>query len=192
MLGLVCFGIALGLSVEAALGVNPWTVFHGGLEAKTPLSIGVATSVVGLVLLVSFPLMKQPMGIGTILNVIVIGPMVDLTLFVVPDLTSLPVRIAALVAAPALIGLGSGLYIGAGLGPGPRDGIMTALERRGLPVWLARSLIEATALSFGAMLGGNVGWGTIWMAGSVGVFVQFFLKRLRIDPPPVLVSSKTA
>lgn len=184
-LGLLVFGFALGLSIEAALGVNPWTVFHGGLENRTPLSIGVATSVVGLVLLVLFPIMKQPLGLGTLLNAAIIGPVVDLTLFLVPDLTSLPARIAALAVAPVLIGVGSGLYIGAGLGPGPRDGIMTALERWGLPVWLARSCIELTALTGGALLGGNAGWGTIWMAGSVGFWVQLFLKRLRLDPAPV-------
>lgn len=182
--GLTVFGVALGLSVEAVLGVNPWTVFHGGLEKHLPISIGTAVLLVGLVLIILFPVMKQPIGIGTLMNILVIGPVMDLTIFLVPDLTSLPARIAALAVAPMLIGLASGFYIGAGLGPGPRDGIMTALERAGLPVWLARAAVEATALTFGAFLGGNVGWGTVWMAGSVGFFVQFFLKRLRIDPPP--------
>lgn len=174
------FGIALGLSVEAALGVNPWTVLHGGIEKRTPISIGTAVLVVGLVVLLLFPVMKQPIGIGTLLNIAVIGPVIDVTLRVVPDLTALPVRIAALAVAPMLIGLGSGFYIGAGLGPGPRDGIMTALERMGIPVWLARSIVEASALIIGFLLGGDVGVGTVWMAGSVGFFVQFFLKRLRL------------
>ncbi len=184
IVGLFCFGIALGLSVEATLGVNPWTVFHGGLSERLPISIGVATVLVGLSLLVLYPIIDEPLGLGTILNAALIGPIIDLTLHVVPDLTSLPLRIAALAVAPMLIGLGSGSYIGAGLGPGPRDGIMTALERRGMPVWAARTAIELTALTLGALLGGDVGWGTIWMAGSVGFFVQFFLRRLRIDPPP--------
>lgn len=183
-IGLVIFGLALGLSVEASLGVNPWTVFHGGLAIHTPLSIGAAVLVVGAILVLSFPIMGEPIGIGTLLNVAVIGMVMDLTLFIVPDLTSLPVRIAALAIAPVLIGVGSGFYIGAGLGPGPRDGIMTFLQGRGLPVWLARSSIEFTALVFGALLGGDVGWGTIWMAGSVGFWVQLFLARLRIDPAP--------
>lgn len=182
--GLVIFGVALGLSVEAALGVNPWTVFHGGMEKRLPISIGTAVLLVGLVLVMSFPVMKQPIGIGTLMNILIIGPVMDLTIYLVPDLTSLVARVAALAVAPMLIGLASGFYIGAGLGPGPRDGLMTALERRGLPVWLARASIEASALVFGTILGGNVGWGTLWMAGSVGFFVQFFLRRLRIDPPP--------
>jgi uncharacterized membrane protein YczE len=181
LIGLLCFGIALGLSVEASLGVNPWTVFHGGLAGRTPLTIGSATVLTGLVVLLVFPLMGEPMGLGTLMNVALIGVVIDVTLWAMPDLESLPVRVLALLAAPALIGLGSGLYIGAGLGPGPRDGLMTALERRGLPVWLARTIIEFTAFLVGWALGGDVGWGTVWMAGSVGFFVHFFLERLRID-----------
>lgn len=182
LLGLPLFGIALGLSVEASLGVNPWTVFHGGLARHTPLSIGAATIVTGLVLLTTFPLYGEPMGLGTLLNVLLVGLFTDVTIAIIPDLESLTVRILALGAAPVLIGVASGLYIGAGLGPGPRDGVMTALERRGLPVWFARSCIEFTALTVGWLLGGDVGAGTIWMAGTVGIWVHFFLRRLRMDP----------
>jgi uncharacterized membrane protein YczE len=180
LVGLPFFGLALALSVEASLGVNPWTVFHGGVAERTPLTIGTATVLTGVVLLFSFPFLREPMGIGTLLNVAIIGFVVDAVLWIIPDLTSMPIRIAALAVSPALIGLGSGLYIGAGLGPGPRDGLMTALERRGLPVWLARTLIEFTALLVGWLLGGDVGLGTVWMAGSVGWFVDFFLRRLRL------------
>lgn len=182
MAGLVAFGVALGLGVEAALGVNPWTVFHGGVAKRTPLTIGQVTILTGAVLLLIFPLIKQPVGIGTLLNVVVIGSVTDLTIWLVPDLTSLPLRLLALGVAPILIGLGSGLYIGAGLGPGPRDGLMTTLERMGLPIWLARTLVEATALVSGFLLGGDVGWGTLWMAGSVGIWVDLFLRHFRIDP----------
>ncbi len=179
--GLVVFGFALGISVEAMLGVNPWTVFHGGLSARLPISIGLAIVLVGLLLLLTFPFIDEPIGLGTALNVAVIGFVVDLTLWIVPDLESMVARVVAIAIAPILIGLGSGLYIGAGLGPGPRDGVMTALERRGIPVWLARTGIELSALTIGVILGGDAGWGTLWMAGSVGFWVQFFLKRLRID-----------
>ncbi|MGI9608477.1 MAG: YczE/YyaS/YitT family protein [Acidimicrobiales bacterium] len=190
IIGLVLFGFALGLSVEASLGVNPWTVFHGGLANHTPLTIGTATIATGLVLLVSFPVYQEPIGLGTLLNVAVIGTVTDLTLFAIPDLESMVARVLALIAAPILIGLASGLYIGAGLGPGPRDGIMTALERRNLPVWFARTLIEVTALSVGWLLGGNVGFGTLWMAGSVGFWVHVFLHRLRIDHAPAPVGER--
>ncbi len=182
MAGLVAFGVALGLGVEAALGVNPWTVFHGGVAKRTPLTIGQVTILTGAVLLLIFPLIKQPVGIGTLLNVVVIGSVTDLTIWLVPDLTSLPLRLLALGVAPILIGLGSGLYIGAGLGPGPRDGLMTTLERMGLPIWLARTFVEVTALVSGFLLGGDVGWGTLWMAGSVGIWVDLFLRHFRIDP----------
>lgn len=181
LLGLPLFGIALGLSIEANFGVNPWTTFHQGLSIHTPMSVGVATSVVGAVLLVSFPLLREPIGVGTLLNVVLIGFWVDVTLAVVPDLESTVLRLLAIFVAPILIGLGSGFYIGAGLGPGPRDGIMTALERRGLPVWLARTLIEVTALTMGVILGGSIGFGTVWMSVSVGWWVQLFLTRMRID-----------
>ena len=180
-LGLPLFGIALGLSIEAGLGVNPWTTFHQGVSLHTPLSIGAATIVTGLALLLTFPFLREPMGFGTLCNVTLVGIFVDVTLAILPDLTSMPVRIAALAVSPLLIGLASGLYIGAGLGPGPRDGIMTALEQRGAPVWLARTAIEATALLVGWLLGGDVGLGTAWMAASVGPFVHLFLSRLRID-----------
>lgn len=182
LLGLPLFGIALGLSVEASLGVNPWTVFHGGLARHTPLSIGTATILTGLALLSSFPVYGEPMGLGTLLNVLLVGLFTDVTIAITPDLESLPVRILALGVSPMLIGVASGLYIGAGLGPGPRDGVMTALERRGLPVWLARSCIEFSALTVGWLLGGDVGLGTVWMASTVGLWVHFFLRRLRMDP----------
>lgn len=180
--GMPIFGFAIGLSVKARLGVNPWTVFHEGLANRSPLTIGTATIATGFLLLVAFPLIGEPMGLGTLLNVVIIGTVTDLTIAWVPDLDSYAERILALAVSPMLIGLASGLYIGAGLGPGPRDGIMTALERRNIPVWAARTAIEATALLVGWLLGGTVGIGTVWMASSVGMFVHFFLGRLRIDP----------
>lgn len=180
LIGLVCFGIALGLSVEANLGVNPWTVFHQGLSELLPISIGVAIIVTGLVILLIFPVIDEPIGLGTVLNVTVIGVFVDLTLAVIPDLNLLATRVLSLGVAPVLIGLGSGLYIGSGLGPGPRDGIMTALERRGLRVSVARTIVELTALTIGVLLDGRAGLGTLYMAGTVGFWVQFFLRRLRI------------
>ncbi len=181
VLGLVVVGVALGLGVEASLGVNPWTVFHGGVSDNTPLTIGQVNILTGVLLLLVFPLINEPVGLGTVLNVIMIGLVIDATLAVVPDLTSMPARVAAIGVSPVLIGLGSGLYIGAGLGPGPRDGLMTALRRRGLAVWLARMILEVTALACGALLGGDVGWGTLWMAGSVGLWVHLFIERLEIQ-----------
>ena len=180
IVGLVTFGASVGLGLEAMLGVSPWTVFHDGVSQRLPLSIGVVTLLVGLAVLMIFPIIDEPIGIGTILNILVIGPAVDLTLLVIPDLTNIAVRVVALGLTPVGIGLGSGLYIGASLGPGPRDGLMTALKRRGVAVWVARTGIEATALVIGALLGGDLSWGTLWIAGSIGFFVQYFLVRLSV------------
>lgn len=180
--GLLVFGVAMGLAIEASLGVSPWTVFHQGVSERIGLSIGTVTVLTGFVILLIYPLIDEPIGLGTLLNATIVGPAIDITLWVIPDLTALPVRIAALAAAPALLGLASGMYIGAGLGPGPRDGLMTFLERHGLRVWQGRALIEFTALLIGWLLGGNVGLGTVWMATSVGFFVDLFLRPpLRID-----------
>lgn len=181
-IGLVLFALGLALGVDAGFGNAPWTVFHQGLAEQTPLTIGTATVLVGLLLLVCFPIFREPLGIGTIANVIIIGPVIDLFLWIIPNDMGTAARVIAVLAAPAVVGLASGLYIGAGLGPGPRDGIMTALERRGMKVWIARTIIEFTALSIGWLLGGVVGWGTIWIAGSLGWFVQRSLRYLRIDP----------
>ena len=183
--GLPLFGIGLALSIEADLGTNPWTVFHTGAAPRLGISIGVMVILTGLVLLLAFIPLKEPLGLGTVLNVALIGPVIDLTLAIIPDLTSMPARVLALGISPICIGLASGLYIGSGLGPGPRDGIMTALERRGLSVSIARTIVELTALTAGFLLGGKVGIGTIYMAFTVGWWVQFFLKRLRIDDTPM-------
>lgn len=130
--GLALFGVALALTVEADLGTNPWTVFHQGASERLGVSIGTMVIVTGAILLLLFRPIREPLGLGTLLNVAVIGPSVDLSLYLIPELTEMWQRVVALAVSPVLLGLASGLYIGAGLGPGPRDGLMTALERRGL------------------------------------------------------------
>ena len=179
--GLVLFGVALALSIRGNFGTNPWTVFHEGASERLGISIGTMVIVTGLVLLLLFIPLREAMGLGTALNVAVIGFVIDATLAVVPELDSMVARLASLGVAPVMIGLASGLYIGAGLGPGPRDGLMTALERRGLPLGIARTVIELSALLTGWLLGGTVGLGTIYMALTVGFWVKVFLPRLRID-----------
>lgn len=181
--GLLLFGVAMALAIEAELGVSPWTVFHQGVAERTGLTIGTITVLVGVALvLFLYPFLREPVGLGTLLNATVIGPAIDVTQWLIPDVESIPVRVAMLAAAPVILGLGSGLYIGAGLGPGPRDGLMVWLERRGLRIWQGRALVEFTALLVGWILGGNVGLGTIWMALSISWFVDLFLRPpLRID-----------
>ena len=182
--GLFLFGVALSLTIEAKLGTNPWTVFHEGTSERLGVSIGTMVIVTGAVLLLLFRPLREPMGLGTLLNVVVIGPSVDLSLFLIPDLNEMWQRVVALLVAPVLLGFASGLYIGAGLGPGPRDGLMTALERRGLKVSTARLIIESTALLVGWLLGGTVGIGTVYFALSVSFWVRVFLPPLRIDGNP--------
>ncbi len=181
--GLVLFGVGLALSIEADLGTNPWTVFHTGAAPRLGVTVGSMVIITGLILVLGFIPFREPLGLGTIFNVLVIGPVIDIALLIIPDLTAMPARLVALGAAPICIGLASGLYIGAGLGPGPRDGLMTALARRGLSVSVARTVVELTALTVGFLLGGKVGFGTLYMGLTVGFWVQLFLARLRIDDP---------
>ena len=178
--GLALFGAALALTVEAALGSNPWTVFHEGVADRIGLTIGTIVTLTGLLLTLLFRPLREPLGLGTITNAFGVGLSVDVTLWLVPDLTTLWSRVVAMLIAPPLLGLASGLYIGAGLGPGPRDGLMTALERRGVKVSVARTGIELTALAVGWALGGTVGIGTVWFAATVGYFVRLFLAPLRL------------
>jgi len=183
LFGLTLFAVALAFTVEPKLGASPWTVFHEGVSDQTGLSFGTVVSLTGVILLGALSWLKEPVGLGTVLNVAVIGPIADVGLAIIPDLENMVVRVLMLGAAPLLLGLGSGLYLGSAVGPGPRDGIMTALNRRGVQTWKARTAIELTALAVGFLLGGVAGFGTIWMAIAVGPSVQFFLPWFTIESP---------
>jgi uncharacterized membrane protein YczE len=173
--------------VRAQLGLDPWDVFHQGLAIHTGMTIGVASAVVGIaVLLAWIPLRNRP-GIGTIANVIVIAVTVDAGLLVLSTPASLPVRIAMMAGAVVLNAFSTVLYVGAGLGPGPRDGLMTGLVvRTGWSVRVVRTSIEATVLAAGWLLGGSVGVGTLLYAFGIGPLVQLFL---RLTPKRVLAVS---
>ena len=178
--GLVLFGFGLALVVLGDFGVSPWEVLHQGISRRTPLSIGTTIIFVGIIILIFLFLLKEPMGVGTIANVLVIGLVVDLTLSLFGEISNIFPRIIATLFGPFFVALGSGFYIGTRLGPGPRDGLMTAFNRRGLAIWKARTLIEGTCVITGLILGGTIGWGTVWFLLSVGPSVQFFLKRLEV------------
>jgi uncharacterized membrane protein YczE len=185
--GLSGYGFSMAVMVRAGLGLDPWDVFHQGLTRHTGMTIGVASAVVGVaVLLAWIPLRNRP-GIGTIANVIVIAITVDAGLWLLPTPTSLPLRIAMMVGAVLLNAFSTVLYIGAALGPGPRDGLMTGLVvRSGLSVRLVRTSIEATVLTVGWLLGGTVGVGTVLYAFGIGPLVQLVL---RITPKRLLAVS---
>lgn len=175
-LGLFLYGFSLALMVEAGLGLDPWDVLHQGIAERVEISLGMVVNIVGaLVLLFWIPLRQRP-GIGTISNIIVIGIAADLSLWWLPEVESLPLRIAMMVTAIVLNGVAGGAYIGAGLGPGPRDGLMTGLVRRtGCSVRLVRTSIEGVVLACGWLLGGTVGIGTLLYAVAIGPFVHVML-----------------
>jgi uncharacterized membrane protein YczE len=178
--GLTLFGIGIALMVRADLGLAPWDVLHQGVSDQTGIAIGNVTILTGMVvLLLWIPIRERP-GLGTVLNVLVIGLVVDATLAVVDAPTALWQRIAFLAVGIFVFGPGSGLYIGAGLGPGPRDGLMTGLARRGRSVRVVRTGIELGALGIGALLGGRVGVGTVAFAATVGPNVHWFLDRMTL------------
>ncbi len=174
--GLALYGISMAMQVRSGLGLNPWDVLHEGLELRTALSFGAITAIVGVVvLLLWIPLRERP-GLGTVANVLVIAVVVDVALAVIPAQDVLAGKIALLVGGIVLNGVATACYVGARLGPGPRDGLMTGLARRtGRPVRWVRTGIEVTVLSAGWLLGGTVGIGTVLYAFAIGPLTQAFL-----------------
>ena len=178
--GLVGMGLGLALMVLARLGLGPWEVLHQGLSRRTGIPIGTVGILVGFVVLVGWVPLRQRPGVGTIANVVLIGLTIDAVLAVAPELRGLMARVACLAAGIALVAAGSGLYIGAGLGPGPRDGLMTGVAARGRSLRLVRTVIELSALAGGWLLGGSVGIGTVLFALAIGPLVQLCLGRLSV------------
>lgn len=180
--GLVLFGFGIALMVRSELGLGPWDVLHQGISRRTGVPIGTVGILVGVALLAFWIPLHERMGVGTIANTVVIGVVIDLSLLVLPDVGPAPLRWALMVVGVLLIAVGSGFYIGAGLGPGPRDGLMTGLAARGISVRAVRTGIEVTALVVGWLLGGTVGIGTVLMAFAIGPLVQVCLERLSLPP----------
>ena len=181
--GLVLYGTSMAMQLRATLGLDPWDVFHQGVARHLPVSFGTVVAITGVaVLLLWIPLRQRP-GIGTIANVIVIAVSVDVALALIAEPTGLPARIALLVAGIVLNGVASAAYIGARLGPGPRDGLMTGLAARtGWSIRLVRTGIELTVLATGWLLGGTVGVGTVIYALAIGPLTQAFLPWFAVSP----------
>lgn len=175
LVGLCIYGLSLALLVIAGLGLDPWDVFHQGVAERTGRSIGtitVATSVV--VLLLWIPLRERP-GVGTIANGLLVGVWIDVWLAILPDVDPLAARSALMVTGVVLNGVATGMYIGAGMGPGPRDGLMTSIARRGYSVRVVRTLIEIVVLAAGIALGGTFGVGTLAYALAIGPLAHVFI-----------------
>lgn len=178
--GLVLFGLSIALMVRSELGLSPWDVFHQGVSNRSGVPIGVVViSVSAVVLLLWIPLRQRP-GLGTVSNVIVVGLAVDLGLLVLPEPPNLATQALLLGVGVVANGVATGLYVGAGLGPGPRDGLMTGLAERGLTIRRARTLIELVVLAAGWLLGGTVGVGTVVYASSIGPLAHYFIAKLSI------------
>jgi uncharacterized membrane protein YczE len=182
--GLVLYGASMALQIRAGLGLDPWDVFHQGVSEHTGLSFGTVVVITGAVVLLAWIPLRQRPGVGTVSNVIVIGIAVDVALALLPAAGSPAVAVAMLLAGVGLNGVASGAYIGAGLGPGPRDGLMTGLVRRtGGSIRTVRTSIELGVLAVGAALGGTVGLGTVLYALSIGPLVHVLLPRMTIAQP---------
>lgn len=187
--GLALYGLSIGLMVRANLGLNPWDVFHQGLSELTGLSFGTIIIIIGAaVLLFWIPLRQRP-GIGTIANVFLIGIWSDVSLWLIPPVQSLSLAWAMLLGGIFLNGVAGGAYIGAGLGPGPRDGLMTGLVKRtGKSVRLIRTGIEVVVVAAGWTLGGTLGFGTVLYALAIGPIVHrmlplFTIAEAESEPP---------
>jgi len=180
--GLALFGIGIGMQKAGNLGLPPWDVFHDGLSEIIDVPFGrtiVLTSF--LVMLLWIPLRQAP-GLGTILNAIEVGITADIFLSIVPEANAMPLRIFLMLGGIVVTGIGSGFYIGAGLGPGPRDGLMVGLAKRGINIGKARTGVEIAVLLAGVILGGSIGIGTIAFAVLIGPIVAKALPLLQIRP----------
>lgn len=179
-LGLVLYGVSASMLLLAGLGVDPWDVLHQGLSRRLGLGVGTwAIIVSGAVLLLWIPLRQRP-GFGTVNNALIVGLVIDLMLAIVPPVRVLPAQIAVMLGGVVLNGIATGLYIGAGLGPGPRDGLMIGMAARGHSIRVVRTSIELTVLLTGWLLGGTVGIGTVVYALGIGPIAHVTIPRLRI------------
>ncbi len=181
-LGLLCYAVSMSLMLKAKLGNQPWDVFHQGVARRTGLTLGTALIITGGVVLLCWIPLRQWPGIGTISNILVIGVAIDQVNRIMPEPSQLATRILFLLAGLGLCGVASGLYIGANLGPGPRDGLMTGLAKRTWSLRGWRTVIELSVVAIGFVLGGRAGIGTIAYALAIGPLTQLFLPWFTVQP----------
>uniref|UniRef100_A0AAU1LM53 Membrane protein YczE n=1 Tax=Streptomyces sp. NBC_00148 TaxID=2903626 RepID=A0AAU1LM53_9ACTN len=193
--GLALYGASSALLVRAGLGLEPWGVLHQGLAERTGISIGVVSIIVGAVVLLLWIPIRQRPGLGTVSNVFAVGIAMDGTLALVPDVHGLGAQVPLMAAGIVLNGVATGLYISARFGPGPRDGLMTGLNRlTGRSIRLVRTAIEVAVVVTGFLLGGSLGAGTVLYALAIGPLAQFFLRFFDLPAPgsrTVAVAART-
>ena len=183
VLGLWLFGVGIAMMIAGDLGLAPWDVFHVGVGEVAGIDVGTVIILVGLVVVLGFFPLGERLGLGTILNAILIGVAVNVTTPLLGDPSGLGWRLLLTIFGPVVVAIGSGLYIGGGLGPGPRDGIMTGLANRGIPIAKARTAIELVVLVAGLLLTRDItllGLGTLWFTFGIGPMVGFFLPRMTL------------
>jgi uncharacterized membrane protein YczE len=201
--GLTAFGLSLGLLVRARLGLDPWDVLSQGIARRTGIGIGWVVDAIGAVVLLAWIPLRQRPGLGTVSNVILVGLVLNAALELIPAPAGLLPRLLMLAAAIALNAVATACYLGARLGPGPRDGLMTGLVARGHSLRAVRTAIELTVLVAGVALGGSAGIGTLAYAVTIGPLVHLLLPRLAVrtegrdarpapDPPPSLLTERGA
>lgn len=193
-IGLWLYGVAIALMIEGALGASPWDVFHLGVSRHVPMSLGTVMVVTAVAVLLAWIPLRQMPGVGTIANTLLLGPFADVNLMLFDTPQTLPLRAAYMLGGVVACAFATALYVGAQLGPGPRDGLMTGLARRtGWTIRRVRTVIEITVLAVGVILGGTVGIGTVLFALGVGPLTQFFLRYLvvRLQAPAGALSGET-
>jgi len=178
LVGLIGVGLGVSMMIDAKLGLAPWDVLHQGIHRHSHIAIGTISILVGIVLFVLWIPLKQRIGLGTVLNVFLIGFAIDVFLSVDYKPHAFALRLATCVTGDVIIAASGGLYIGAGLGTGPRDGLMTGMVERGYPLRTVRTILELGVLAIGWALGGNVGFGTVLFAVTVGPILHWVLHRV--------------
>jgi uncharacterized membrane protein YczE len=182
LVGIVLLGVGIGVMVQARLGPAPWDVLHQGIAHRTGLSIGVVIIALGAAILLLWIPLRQRIGIGTVVNTLIVGLVADVTIEVIGSPNGLALRWVLLLGGLVVEAFGMSLYISAGLGPGPRDGLMTGIASKGFSIWVVRTLIELVALAIGYALGGDIGAGTVIFAFAIGPLGHWFIERLHLRP----------
>ncbi len=179
--GLALFGVGISLLVRARFGLAPWDVFHQGVSEHLNIPLGTIIVLTSLAVMLLWIPLHQSVGLGTVLNAIQIGLTVNIVEPIIPEVHGIALRVVLMLVGIGIVAIASGLYIGSGLGPGPRDGLMLGLSMRGYRISRARTFIEVSVLIAGIALGGQAGIGTVLFALGIGPMVARTLPILKMN-----------